>query len=104
MLTIVKLLTYAVVGFIAIVCVVGNTNVQTPWKYTVHSTIAPGTQITVTQPDGEPVHAEVTKTTSHKQTLDVGAVAFPAATYLLGGFMVFMLKGRRRNFTECCNG
>lgn len=95
-----KLFVWFAVGFAVTVIVDVNEVFHTPWKYTIHTVVAPGTQVTITQPDGEPVHAEVTQTTSHKHTVDVGAPASLIGMYLLGSFMVYGLKGRRRKFAE----
>jgi len=92
-----KLGIWLVVGIGSTVAILGNTEFQTPWQYTVDSTIAPGTQITLTQPDGEPVTMEVTEgqTVSGRKTFDVGAPVTMAGFYLLGSIIAFGLKSKR---------
>jgi len=97
-----KLFVWCAIGCVAVGVVVDRKIFSTPFKYTIHSIVAPGTQVTITQPNGEPLHAEVTETTAHKHTVDVGAPASLIGMYLLGSIMVYGLKGRRRRFVEPC--
>lgn len=94
----VKLAFWGVVGAGSICALLSNTNFQTPWKYTVDSVIAPGTQITLTQPNGELVTMQVAEgqTLSGSRTFDVGAPLTLAGVYLIGSIMAFGLKGRKR--------
>lgn len=94
----VKLTVWGVIGACSICALLSNTNFQTPWKYTIDSVIAPGTQITLTQPNGEPVTMQVAEgqTLSGSRTFDVGAPLTLAGVYLIGGIMAFGLKGRRK--------
>ena len=96
--TFIKLGVWLAVGATSIVMLLGTTTLETPWQYTVNSTIAPGTQITLTQPDGEPLTVEVPEgqVVSGQKTLDVGAPLSLAGVFLLGGITAFVLKGRKR--------
>lgn len=93
-----KLALWGVVGAGSICALLFNTDFQTPWKYTVDSFIAPGTQITLTQPNGEPVTMQVAEgqTLSGRQTFDVGAPLTLAGIYLVSGIVAFGLKRRKR--------
>ncbi len=97
MKTLIKFAVWLVIGAASICTLLGMTTLETPWQYTVDSTIAPGTQITLTQPDGEPVRMEVPEgqVISGRKTLDVGAPLSLAAVFLLGSIAAYVLKGRR---------
>lgn len=94
-----KIGLWFVVGAGSIVALLNNTSFETPWKYTVDSFIAPGTQITLTQPDGlgEPVTMQVAEgqTLSGQKTFDIGAPITLAGMYLLASIVTFGLKRKR---------
>lgn len=108
MIKIVKLGVWFIVGAGSIGALLGNTNFHTPWKYTVHSTIAPGTQITLTPSEGEPMVMSVAEgqTISSQKTLDVGAPLILIGIYVLGSFMAFGLKAKHRGVSgrQVCGG
>ena len=93
-----KLGLWCIVGAGSIVALLGNTNFNTPWKYTVHSTIPAGTEITLIQPNGEPVTMSVPEgeTLSGNKTFDVGAPITLIGVYILGSIVVFGLKTKHR--------
>lgn len=93
-----KLALWSIVGAGSICTLLFNTDFQTPWKYTIDSVIAPGTQITLTQPNGEPVTMQVAEgqTLSGRKTFDVGAPLTLAGVYLAGSIIGFGLRGRKR--------
>jgi hypothetical protein len=97
----IKLGLWAFIGFAAIGSLLGNTTFQTPWKYTVHSTIPSGTEVTLTQPDGEHVTMSVPegKAFTGSNTFDVGAPVTLIAIYIMGSALGYGLKGRRRIHT-----
>ena len=92
-----KLGLWFIVGAGSITALLSNINFETPWKYTVDSIIAPGTRITLTQPNGEPVtmHVAQGQTLSGRKTFDVGAPITLAAIYLVGSILTFGLKRKR---------
>ncbi len=98
--TFAKLGLWLVVGVGSIAALLGQTDFQTPWKYTVDSVIAPGTQITLTQPDGELVTMQVAEgqPLSGRKTFDIGAPLTLAGVYLISGIMAFGLKRRQKNY------
>jgi len=91
-----KLGLWLVIGAGSICALLGNTTFKTPWQYTVHSTIAPGTQFILTQPDGETVQMKVKEgqVVSGQKSFDVGAPITLAAMFLLGSIVVFGLKSK----------
>lgn len=94
----IKLGIWLAVGATSICTLLSVTTLETPWQYTLDSTIAPGTQITLTQPDGDPLTVKVPEgqVVSGTKTLDVGAPLSLAAVFALGGISAYILKGRRR--------
>lgn len=97
-----KLGIWLIVGVGSITTLLANTNFQTPWKYVLDSSISPGTQITLTQPDGELKTLEVKEgqTLSGRKTFDVGAPITLAGVYLVGSIVGFGLKRRSRSFVS----
>lgn len=91
-----KLGMWLVIGAGTITAIVGNTDFKTPWQYTVHSTIAPGTQFTLTQPNGESVHIKVEEgqVITGQKTFDIGAPITLAFIFALGGITAFGLKSK----------
>ena len=87
-----KTALWVAVGCVAIGTAIDQDVVQTPWVYTVQSTITPGSSITITQPHGDPFHVEATQATSKKHTVDVGEPVILAALYLVGSAMGYGLK------------
>ena len=98
MIVLIKLGVWLAVGATSICTLLGTTTLETPWRYTLDSTIAPGSQITLTQPDGDPVTMKVPEgqVVSGTKTLDVGAPLSLAAVFALGGITAYVMKGRRR--------
>lgn len=98
MKSVVKLALWLIIGIGSTGALVGTTEFNTPWRYTVESHLAPGTKITLTQPDGSPTVMEVGEgqTISGRETFDIGAPATLFGAYLLGSIMAFGLKSKRR--------
>lgn len=93
-----KLGFWFVIGVGSITALLGNTSFETPWKYSVHSVIPVGAEITLTQPNGELVTMSVPEgqAISAKKTFDVGAPLTLACVYLLGSIMAFGLKAKNK--------
>ena len=109
----VKFGVWLAVGAASICTLLNTTTLETPWRYTVDSTIGAGSAITISQqgPEGaengvtaaaeakvdrELVHAEAPISLSTQKTVDVGAPLTLIGVYVLGGIMAYVLKGRRR--------
>lgn len=97
-----KLGLWIVVGAGSITALLGNTDFETPWQYTVHSTIAPGTQFTLTQPDGESINMRVEEgqIITGQKTFDIGAPITLAAIFALGGIIAFGLKSKHHRHDQ----
>ena len=95
-----KLGIWLIVGVGSITTLLANSNFQTPWKYVIDSYVSPGTQITLTQPDGELTTMEVVEGQTGSKTFDVGAPITLAGVYLIGSIMTFGLKRRPRSFVS----
>lgn len=93
-----KLGFWCIVGGGSTIALLGSTNFHTPWKYTVHSTIPAGTQITLVQPNGESVTMSVPEgqAISGNKTVDVGAPVALLGVYILGSIVAFGLKTKHR--------
>ncbi len=103
---IVKLTIWGVIGLGSTFALLDNShlNLNTPWKYTIHSTIPVGTEITLTQPNGEPVTMSIAEgqAISGSKTFDVGAPVTLLGVFLLGSILAYGLKARR--CTGPCTG
>lgn len=102
MKTALKLGLWFIVGAGSIGALLSNETFHTSWKYTVHSTITPGTQITLTPAEGEPMVMSVAdgQTISGQKTFDVGGPIVVGLSYILGSIVAFGLKARRRQVRQ----
>jgi len=91
-----KLFVLVVMGVVTVGSTYGLLNVTSDWgRYTIHSTVGPGTAITVEHPhDGEPVHAETTAPVSAQRTLDMGSFSILVGAFGLAVLTGFILRGR----------
>ena len=94
--TVAKLGIWLVVGIGSTIALLGHTNLQTSWEYTVESNIPAGTEITVIKSDDELVKISLPEDQAISKTFDVGAPLTLIGAYLLGSIIAFGLKGRRR--------
>lgn len=111
----VKFGVWLVVGTVSICTLLGSTTLETPWQYTVNSTVGAGSAITISQQgtkgvgnggsvaeakvDRELVHAETPVSLSTQKTVDVGAPLMLIGIFLVGSITAYGLKGRKRTYT-----
>ena len=91
----VKWSTWMVLGVLVVLLVSYKAKIESPWKYTFQSTVQPGTQVSFTPPNGETSTAEITTPATASKTMDFG-VAVLAIPYIVGSFVGFCMRSRRR--------
>lgn len=107
MKTLIKLGVWLAVGVASICALLSTATLETPWQYSVNSTVGAGSAITVSQlaadraagaveRENELIRAETPVPLSAQKTVDVGAPLSLIAVFVLGSITTYGLKARRR--------